>query len=379
MSIRPALAAALLVSAACSGGGGERAAATSTTVARSSTPSTSAPREAAGGRYGQRSSWLCRPDMKDACEDDMDATVVDADGRTAPDRFEPAEKPPIDCFYVYPTVSRDPGANSDMIAGPDEENVVRAQAARFASACSLYAPMYRSATLTALQSLVTGGSSDFFNAYTEAYNDVLAAWRYYLAHDNRGRGVIIIGHSQGSSHLLKLLEEEIDPNPAQRALLVSAMLMGTSAHESELPHVPPCRRDTQTGCIISYSTFRDTAPPPPGAFFARPTASGERAICTNPASLRGGSGALEGYFPADGWGVTVKTPWVRIPGLVTGECKDVGGFNHLSITVRADPGPRVDDVRGGLTPEWGMHVIDVSVAEANLVAIARAEGRAYRG
>ena len=33
-------------------------------------------------------------------------------------------------------------------------------------------------------------------------NDVVAAWRHYLDHDNRGRGVVLIGHSQGTGMLV---------------------------------------------------------------------------------------------------------------------------------------------------------------------------------
>ena len=60
--------------------------------------------------------------------------------------------------------------------------------------------------------------------------------------------------------------------------------------------------------------------------------------------------------------------------------EDVGGINVLSITVHADPGPRADDLRGfGLTPQWGLHRIDASVAQVDLVEIARAEATAYTG
>ena len=64
--------------------------------------------------------------------------------------FKANPSAPIDCFYVYPTVSLDKGGNSDMEPGPEENGVVRVQLARFASQCRLYAPMYRQATLTAL-------------------------------------------------------------------------------------------------------------------------------------------------------------------------------------------------------------------------------------
>jgi hypothetical protein len=301
---------------------------------------------------------------------------VRADGSTSLEPFAPADDPPIDCFYVYPTVSNDPDANSDMEPGSEETSVVRNQAARLGAVCAVYAPMYRQATLTALRTTLGGGAGGFAAATQTAYADVLAAWQHYLAVDNHGRGVIVIGHSQGASHLYRLLREEIDPDPEQRALLVSAMLAGTSAHASETPNVPPCTKDGQVGCVMSWSTFRDTAPPPANSYFAKP-AGDDPAVCTNPAALAGGSAELHPYFQPLGWGVTVDTPFITVPGLVTAECRNVNGFNHLSITVHPDPGPRQDDVRGDLTPEWGMHLIDVNVTMGDLVAVARRQAEAW--
>jgi hypothetical protein len=40
--------------------------------------------------------------------------------------------------------------------------------------------------------------------------------------------------------------------------------------------------------------------------------------------------------------------------------------------------PRIDDIGGDLTPEWGMHLIDVNVAMGDLVSLARSEGKAFR-
>jgi len=354
---RLAIAMALLAMVACSGDDDSASApsTTSTTVVDGDTV------------------WLCHPDVDDACEHEMDATIVAADGSTTVERFEADPDAPIDCFYVYPTVSNDPGANSDLEPGAEETSTVRNQAARLGSACRVFAPMYRQATRTIL--LQDFGA--FVRAMDDAYDDVLAAWNHYLAAENDGRGVILAGHSQGASHVLRLLREEINPDAEQRARLVSAIVAGASAHASDLPNVPPCEDAHQTGCIITWSTFRDTAPPPASAFFGRPKGS-EPALCTNPASLAGGSGGLHPYFPSSlPVGADVDTPFVSLPGLVTAECREVNGINHLAITVHPDDGPRIDDVRGDLNPEWGMHIIDVNVAMGDLVTIADAQAQAY--
>ena len=64
--------------------------------------------------YRSEANWLCRPGRNDACAVDLNATVVNADGSTSVETFTRANEPAVDCFYVYPTVSNDPGVNSDM-------------------------------------------------------------------------------------------------------------------------------------------------------------------------------------------------------------------------------------------------------------------------
>lgn len=96
-------------------------------------PAVSAP---AKNDYSKSESWLCRPGRQDACAIDLSTTIVAANGKLTPERWAANQQAPIDCFYVYPTVSNDPTGNSDMVAGPEELSVIRAQFARFASAVS---------------------------------------------------------------------------------------------------------------------------------------------------------------------------------------------------------------------------------------------------
>jgi len=178
--------------------------------------------------YATPDTWLCRPGLppeKDACNVDLTTTVIASDGSTTIEKFTPNPNPPIDCFYVYPTISTQPTGNADMTVGPEERAVIRNQFARFASKCRLYAPLYRQATLAYLRSLLIGAPLPIDRDII--YNDVLDAWNYYLAHDNHGRGVVLIGHSQGANVLSLLLKNEIDGKPIQKQL-VSAMLLGAN-------------------------------------------------------------------------------------------------------------------------------------------------------
>src|SRR6185369_17718337 len=235
----------------------------------------------------------------------------------------------------YPTVSTDTGGNSDMTAGPEENGVVRVQLARFASQCRVFAPLYRQATLTALRAAATGSPIAVDRAL--GYNDVLDAWNHYLQHDNSGRGVVLIGHSQGSGVLTQLMRNEIDGKPVQQRL-ISALLLGTSLPVPKgqdvggaFKQIPLCRSASQTGCVIAYASFRSNVPPPANSRFARVAGEGMAAACANPAALGGGSGALHSYLASAGRGngssaeprpwVTpaqpISTPFVSVPGLLT--------------------------------------------------------------
>jgi hypothetical protein len=362
----------------------------------------SASAQTAKNDYGDGKTWLCRPGRTDACAVDLTTTIVAADGTLRKEDFKANPNAPIDCFYVYPTVSLDKGGNSDMEPGAEENGVVRVQLARFASQCRLYAPLYRQATLTALRAAATGQPIAVDRAL--GYNDVLDAWNYYLQHDNNGRGVVLIGHSQGSGVLTQLIRNEIDGKPAQ-AKIVSALLLGTSLPVPKgkdaggaFQHIPVCRSAAQTGCVIAYASFRSTIPPPENSRFGRVQGENMQAACANPAALGGGSGELHAYLSAAGrsivgsaaeprpWvaGKTIDTPWVSVPGLLTAQCMANEKGSYLEVTVHGNPAdPRTDDIvgdvmaNGQVNASWGLHLIDVNLAMGNLVDIVGAQARAF--
>jgi hypothetical protein len=357
---------------------------------------------AAKNDYSKPETWLCRPGRTDACAADLATTVVAADGKMTHESWSADPKAAVDCFYVYPTVSTESTGNASMEPEPAEIGVVRIQFARFAAVCRPYAPLYRQATLTALRAAAMGNPIPVDREM--AYGDVLDAWNYYLQHDNQGRGVILIGHSQGSLVLMRLIRQQIDGKPVQ-ARMVSAMLLGMNVPVPEgkdvggaFEHIPLCHSASQTGCVITYVSFRANVPPPANARFAHVQGEHMMAGCTNPAALGGGSGELHGYFPAHGgfinvdageqkpWvkGATIPTPFVSVPGLLTAECVADKNGSYLAVTTHGDPaGPRVDDIAGDVVvngtvlTDWGLHLIDVQEAIGNLTDIARQEATAY--
>ncbi|MEY4782829.1 MAG: hypothetical protein RIR41_764, partial [Pseudomonadota bacterium] len=162
--------------------------------------------------YSVPANWLCKPGTtNNACDVNLDATVINADGSTSIEKFAPNPNAPIDCFYVYPTVSLDPFTQSDLIPGEEELNVAKAQLARFGSQCRIFAPMYRQFSLGALRARMSGGGEvPVRGTPADAAADVDDAWAWYLANENKGRGVVILGHSQGSGQITRLIASKID-------------------------------------------------------------------------------------------------------------------------------------------------------------------------
>ena len=171
--------------------------------------------------------WLCRPGLADnPCDSNLTTTVVSADGTsTMRQPLAPAKDPPIDCFYVYPTISDQKTENANLNIDPEEKAVAVQQAARFSQVCKVYAPMYRQLTVAGLAAAVGTAGGGGVGGPNPGYADVLSAWQDYLARYNNGRGVVLIGHSQGAAILARLVTSEIDPNPDVRARLVSALLI----------------------------------------------------------------------------------------------------------------------------------------------------------
>lgn len=337
------------------------------------------------------------------CAQSLQTTAVDAHGATHPVDNKVSTNPPIDCFYVYPTVSSQPGPNATLHVDPEEVGVAIQQASQFAQKCRVFAPMYRQLTLTTITGGGRGGTSGQSPAVV-AYQSVQSAWQDYLAHDNKGRGVVLIGHSQGSFELTSLIQNEIDSNPQERRLLVSAVLLGGNIivpsgadRGGSFLNVPACRSDTQVGCVVAYSTF--DAPPPAGSLFGRAGGVGggtagrkvanPEVLCTNPAALAGGKAPLRSMFRLSGIsGVfgpllaqmfkgqqpTGPTPWIEWDGRYTGECVNQGGASVFMVT----PVGNAPLLMPEPTEGWGLHLVDVNIALGNLVSLVGKQTAAYQ-
>ena len=358
--------------------------------------------------YRDTANWLCRPGRVDACSGDIAATIVTPDGVQVREPRPRRAAPKVDCFYVYPTTSMDPAPLSDRVAGDGETGMAASQAAPFRSVCRVFAPLYRQVTLPALRAAMRTGKRLSAADFETPYADVRTAFRDYLARDNRGRPFALIGHSQGSALLKRLVIEQIDGKPIQRQML-SAILPGTAVLVprgrdvgGDLKSVPLCRVASQTGCVVTWASYRDTNPPPANALFGRAAAATGDLVagCTNPARLAGGSAPLDPLLGFPWWqggvaqfkqpaiwtalGKPVGTRFVRMPGLLSGECVERGGFRYLAVRVTpgaatdliaATVGP--DTVGDAAYPDWGFHVIDIAIVERDLMRLVARQSAAW--
>jgi len=342
--------------------------------------------------YSQDSAWLCLPGRADTCSTPLPTTALNPNGYGSVGKSEVAKDPPTDCFYVYPTVSSDGALNSDMSPGREEKLAAETQFARFASVCRPFAPVYRQMTLAAVAAYAAGANID--GAAKLAYGDILAAWRNYIRARNNGRPFVLIGHSQGSLMLQQLIAQEIETDPALAARMELAILPGFNVLVPQgklvggtLRRTPLCSRPGETGCIVSWTSFRDKNPPPQGAMFGISDRPGMTVGCVNPA-LPGSRNwvRLDSYWftrstlPVPGGAIRwssegqPSTPYVRTEGLVSARCVNDGPRGYLSIRTNQAPGQKWTDHIGGevavlgmFLPGWGMHLADMAEAQGDLI------------
>jgi hypothetical protein len=349
--------------------------------------------------YTRPARWLCLPGRSDVCSTPLETAALNPNGYGSVGRSSVARDPRIDCFYVYPTVSTDRGLNSDLSIDASETNAARSQFARFAGVCRTFAPIYRQMTLGAVAAAATG--VDVTGAARLAYGDVASAWRTYLARYNRGRPFVLIGHSQGSLMLQELIKNEIEGKPVARRML-RAYLPGYNLLVPQGRTVggtfrltPICTAPGQTGCAMSWVSFRENNPPPARAIFGIAAQPGMTVACTNPA--RPGSTRwkpLDSYWNAR-WSLPVPggpiswstegpppTPFLRTEGLVSARCVADGQRGYLALRVNADPRDRRTDrvygevgLLGMFVPGWGMHLADVAAAQGDILRQVEELGR----
>lgn len=232
--------------------------------------------------YSHAEAWLAFPG-RDGLE------------RSAPEGLTPLveAQAEADVFFIHPTTIADRQAmngpwDADDTAAPLNPAVLLGQASVFNGCCRIYAPRYRQATLPGL------GDAQ---AVDLAYQDIVAAFRVFIAQHSNGRPFILASHSQGTIHAVQLLQREIMGTPLQDRLVVAYLIGGYTPDAFPAIGMPICDAPDQTGCVLSWNAskigsgtarivindktywwngaFKDADQPP--------------AVCVNPLTWRAGS------------------------------------------------------------------------------------------
>jgi Protein of unknown function (DUF3089) len=369
----------------------------------------------APGAAGQASPvWLCRPgEAADPCASDLAASAVTAAGSVRPASWpHSAAASKFACFYVYPTTSLAETGNTGLAVTKEETYAAIEQAAPFSQLCDVWVPVYRSQTFPSVLKGLRGDQTVMRSTFTTAYDSVLPAWQWFLAHTG-SKPVILIGDSQGAAVLIRLISAELDHEPSVLHRLLVAVLVGGNLQVpagktagATFTKVPLCTAAAQTGCAIAFSSY--PSQPPADSVFGRPgqgvslqsgqtAKAGQQVACVNPAALAGGTGDLDPYqltatqtakFPGDSTRLTepVSTPWVTYPGLYSATCKHGGGATWLQVTSlaatsRARPvvtEKTVGNFGGGTGPAWGYHGYEYALTLGNLLHDVAGEEAAWQ-
>ena len=196
--------------------------------------------------YSKTQSWFSLPEV----DDDADIILIDSEKDQ-----QMSQK--ADVFFIHLTTyfSND-SWNQNLKSDDGIYNQIRwliSQATIFNECCQIYAPRYRQATLASFFNKENG-----LKARSFAFNDILVSFDEYIKKYNKGRPIIIAGHSQGAEHGLRLLFERFH-NKKLRQQLVAAYLPGRNIPLNDvleiMPDIPPCKTDSQLSCINTWSTY----------------------------------------------------------------------------------------------------------------------------
>ena len=288
--------------------------------------------------YADASMWIARPDI-----------VKNNPALWTPEGVAPAKvtDPKAAIFFIHPTSYITTFGDAHWNARLDDKDAdatarrfVASQASAFNGTGAVWAPRYRQANYGAFLTDKPAGEE----ALAAAYRDVAQAFAAFLKANPTGP-LILAGHSQGSSHLLRLLREQVAGKPvADRLAAVYAVGWPVSV-EADLPALglPACADQHQAHCIVSWQSYAEPADPSAvvesferkTGYTGRPR-KGTHMLCTNPIT-----GAFNGSAPASANKGTLDAreegkPPRLLKGVVPARC-DTSGV--LMIGEPVDMGP----------------------------------------
>lgn len=201
--------------------------------------------------YASYESWAALPDRADS-----------ADLAPANTKYpESQADSKADVFFIHPTTAISARDNwnipiDDRMVLPDVDYIMAFFASAFNAAARVYAPRYREANIYAFfDDKTTSG----IKAIDLAYRDVERAFLHYMKFYNHGRPFILAGHSQGSIHGSRLLQEHIIGTPLKERMVAAYLIGGTVP--AEIPGIEPSRSATDTGVVIGWNTYTKEGDP----------------------------------------------------------------------------------------------------------------------
>ena len=204
-----------------------------------------------GPNYSDPGYWVARPGL------------ANDPSQWLPDGMSPDRSGNAAIFYIHPTtyLERDRW-NAPLRADGDTDFrtrlFVQSQGSAFNAAGAIWAPRYRQAAFGAFLL----DSDDAKKALDLAYRDVAAAFDQFLK-EAGDRPIILAGHSQGALQLERLLKEKVAGQPIAKRIVAAYVVGWPISTTADLPALglPACRKDDQTGCILSWMSFGDPANP----------------------------------------------------------------------------------------------------------------------
>lgn len=262
-----------------------------------------------------------------------------------------------DLFLICPTVDMGTGGNLNM--SMDDEKVkanftgaLNMEKGIYEDSAVMYAPFYRQIVFP----LYLGSEEDMKPYLDIAYEDVSAAFEYYMENINDGRPLILAGFSQGAQHALRLLEDYFD-DPEYSDLLVAAYCIGWRITAEDLersPHLKMAEGEDDTGVIVMFSTEA------PEADSSIIVPEGIRTLGINPLNWRMDS------TPADR-SLNIGACFTDYSGAITGEIPNLTGcyLDEDRGTLKAvDIIP--EDYSNSLFPDGVYHLYDYQFFFRNL-------------
>jgi hypothetical protein len=210
-----------------------------------------APPPETGPDYVRVENWLNLPD-----------TVPPGPAAWIPSNLGPETVEPRvgATFYIHPTTYLERDRWNALIGHRESQEraelFVRSQASAF-NRTAVYAPKYRQAAFGAFLDT----SDNATKALDLAYGDVARAFGRFLGQVPEGP-IVLAGHSQGALHLTRLLRDRVAKDPALRARIMAAYVIGWPVSTvADIPAMglPACTRPDQAGCILSWQSFAEPA------------------------------------------------------------------------------------------------------------------------